>query len=133
MNNQRLMNFEVIAISEPYAWTTNNEVTTVPMGHSNWTKMIPTVQQGERWAFQSMLWIRKNLEAKQVPVQSSDLTAAVLRLPDRSMLVVSVYVEGENTAVLLDMTKKAAPANSGNTYQNWHPSGCGACEGLQSV
>jgi hypothetical protein len=53
-----------------------------------------------------MLWIRKDIEAEQVPMQSSDLTAAVLRLPDRSMLVVSVYVKGENTAALLDTTGK---------------------------
>jgi hypothetical protein len=49
-----------------------------------------------------MLWIRKDIEAEQMPIQSPDLTAAVLRLPDRAMLVVSVYVEGENTAALLD-------------------------------
>ena len=79
----------MLAIAEPYAWTTENAVVTIPMGHPNWTKMIPTVQRGERWAFRSMLWIRKDIEAEQVPMQSSDLTAAVLRLPDRSILVVS--------------------------------------------
>lgn len=53
-----------------------------------------------------MLWIRKDIEAEQVPVQSSDLMAAVLRLPDRSILVVSVYVEGDDTEALLDTTGK---------------------------
>ena len=53
-----------------------------------------------------MLWIRKDIEAEQVLIQSSDLIAAILRLPDRSMLVVSVYVEGENTAALQDTTEK---------------------------
>jgi hypothetical protein len=52
-----------------------------------------------------MLWIRKDIEVEQVLIQSSDLTAAVLRLSDRSILVVSVYVEGENTAALLDTTE----------------------------
>ena len=104
MNSQRLIGFTALAITKPYAWTTENAMVTVPMGHPNWTKMTPTLQWGERWAFRSMLWIRKDIEAEQVPIQSSDLTAAVLRLPDRSMLVVSVYVEGENTAVLPDMT-----------------------------
>ncbi len=47
-----------------------------------------------------MLWIRKNIEAEQVPMQSSDLTAAVLRLPDRSVLVASVYVEPQDAEAL---------------------------------
>jgi hypothetical protein len=64
--------------------------------------MIPTVHREERWVVRSMLWIRKDIEAEQVPVPSADLTAAVLRLPDRSILVVSVYVEGNNTEALLD-------------------------------
>jgi hypothetical protein len=53
-----------------------------------------------------MLWIRRDIEAEQVPVQSPDLTAAVLRLPDRSILAVSVYVEGQNEEALLETVNK---------------------------
>lgn len=48
-----------------------------------------------------MLWVRKDLEAEQVAVESSELTAAVLRLPDRAVLVVSVYVPGNDAEALL--------------------------------
>jgi hypothetical protein len=41
-----------------------------------------------------------------VPVQSADLTVAVLRLPDRSIIMVSVYMEGSNTEALLDTMEK---------------------------
>jgi hypothetical protein len=58
--------------------------------------MVLSVQRQERWAFRSMHWIRKDIEAEQIPVQSSDLTAAVLRLLGRSILAVSVYVEGQD-------------------------------------
>jgi len=67
---------------------------------------VPTVQREERWAFRSMLWIRKDIEVEQVPVQSSDLTAAVLRLLDRSILLVSVYVEPHDAEALRDATCK---------------------------
>src|SRR5258706_1607965 len=106
MNDPRLRDFGVLAISEPYSWTTGNEVITIPMGQAHWTKMIPTVQRRERWAVRSMLWIRKDIEVEQVPVPSSDLTAAVLRLPDRSILVVSVYVEGQDADALRNTTCK---------------------------
>lgn len=92
MNDAELRDFGVLAISEPYARTIDNTVVTVPLGHANWTKMVPSEHHQGRWAFWSMLWIRKDIEAEQIPVQSSDLTAAMLRLPDRSVLVVSVYV-----------------------------------------
>jgi endonuclease/exonuclease/phosphatase family metal-dependent hydrolase len=100
MNDEQLKNCGVLAISEPYARIIDGTLVTVPMGHLNWIKMVPTVQRGERWAFRSMLWIRKDIEAEQVPMQSSDFTAAVLRLPDRSILVVSVYVEPQNAEAL---------------------------------
>jgi hypothetical protein len=100
MSDEQLKDYGVLAISEPYARIIDGTLVTVPMGHPNWTKTIPTVQRGERWAFRSMLWIRKDIEAEQVPMQSSDLTAAVVRLPDRSILVVSVYVEPQDAEAL---------------------------------
>jgi hypothetical protein len=106
MNDPQLKDFGVLAISEPYARRVDGTVFTVPMGHSNWTKMIPTVQQQERWAFRSMLWIRKDIETEQIPVQSSDLTAALVRLPCQSILVVSVYVEVQDEQALIDTTNK---------------------------
>lgn len=85
---------------------------TTPMAHHKWIKMIPSIcrEQG-RWPIRSMLWIRKNLEAEQVPMESSDLTAELLRLPGRQILVVSVDVEGGNAQALMetcDMLRKAA-------------------------
>ena len=100
------MEFRVLVISELYTWIANHVVATAPIGHPNWTKVVPTVQREERWAFRSMLWIRKDIEVEQVPVQSSDLTAAVLRLPDRSILLVSVYVEPHDAEALRDATCK---------------------------
>lgn len=47
-----------------------------------------------------MLWKRKAIDAELIPVSSVDLTAAVLRLADREVMVVSVYVEGKNEAAL---------------------------------
>ena len=106
MNDAELREFGVLAISEPYARTIDNTVVTVPLGHANWTKMVPSEHHQGRWAFRSMLWIRKDIEAEQISVQSSDLTAAMLRLPDRPVLVVSVYVEGQSAEALMEATSR---------------------------
>ncbi|KAI3001542.1 hypothetical protein CBS147482_6867 [Aspergillus niger] len=52
-----------------------------------------------------MLWINKDVEAEQVPIESPDLTAAVIRLPERLIFMASVYVEGDNASALDDTCK----------------------------
>jgi hypothetical protein len=39
-----------------------------------------------------MFWIRSDLEVLQVPVNSADVTAVVLRLPDRSIFMSTLFV-----------------------------------------
>ncbi|KAM4061064.1 reverse transcriptase (RNA-dependent DNA polymerase) [Hirsutella rhossiliensis] len=99
MNDAGLKDFAVLALSEPYARVIDGEVVTSPMGHHNWTKMIPTCARDGLWPIRSMLWIRSDLEAEQVPVPSADLTAVVLRL-EEEVMVVSVYVQGKNDEAL---------------------------------
>jgi exonuclease III len=102
LNDESLKDFSALAISEPYFWKNeeNNAIVVTPVQHHNWTKMIPTTQHEGRWAIRSMLWIRKDLEAMQVAVESADITAAILRLPDRSILISSIYVPPTNPGEL---------------------------------
>ena len=50
-----------------------------------------------------MLWVNKEVEAEQVPIESLDLTVAVIRLPERPIFIASVYVEGGNALALDDV------------------------------
>jgi exonuclease III len=49
-----------------------------------------------------MLWVNKDVEAEQVRIESPDITAAVIRLPGRWVLVASVYVPGADSQALRD-------------------------------
>jgi hypothetical protein len=49
-----------------------------------------------------MLWVNKDVEAEQVAVDSPDMTAAIIRLPERLVLVASVYVPGCDPQALRD-------------------------------
>jgi hypothetical protein len=49
-----------------------------------------------------MLWVNKDVEAEQVPIDSPDLTAAVIRLPGRLIFMASVYVERGDAQALHD-------------------------------
>ncbi|EED11595.1 conserved hypothetical protein [Talaromyces stipitatus ATCC 10500] len=48
-----------------------------------------------------MLWVRSDIEAEQIPVASPDLTATILQLPDRAVLIVSAYVVENSEEALI--------------------------------
>lgn len=100
MNDEQLKKFSVIAIQEPHAWKSKGIVAVTPLRHTHWSKVLPTKQQGKGWAIRSMLWIRRDLEFEQIPVESSDITAGLLHLPTKTILVGSVYVPGVETSAL---------------------------------
>ena len=100
LNDDSLKDFSVLAISEPYSWKTTDNNVVIPVRHHNWTKIIPTAVHVSRWPVRSMLWIRQDLEVSQIAVDSADITAAVLHLSDRSILILSVYVPQGDVAVL---------------------------------
>ncbi|KJZ69709.1 hypothetical protein HIM_10903 [Hirsutella minnesotensis 3608] len=104
MNDEDLKDYGVLAVSEPYARMIDGKVVTSPMMHNNWTRILSTHMSDGPWPIRSMLWVRDGVEVVQMPIPSADLTAAVLRLPERSVLVVSVYVEGKGTEALKSAT-----------------------------
>ncbi|KAH7460569.1 hypothetical protein FOMA001_g19559 [Fusarium oxysporum f. sp. matthiolae] len=100
MNDRDLQDYAVLAVAEPYALNIEGSVVTTPNSHRNWIKYIPTKRHDMQWPIRSMLWIRSDLEAEQVPIPSADLTGAILRWPDREVLVVSAYVAGKDEEAL---------------------------------
>jgi hypothetical protein len=70
MNDERLQDFAVLAIQEPRVWKSTGKVLTAPMGHSRWTRVVPTAWREGRWGIRSMLWVNRDLEAELVPVPS---------------------------------------------------------------
>lgn len=95
MNDEDIKDYGVVAVTEPHARMIEGQVVTSPMGHRGWTKMVPSRLREGRWPVRSLLWIREDIEAEQIPLESADLTGAILRLPEREVIVVSVYVEGQ--------------------------------------
>ncbi|KAJ5901449.1 hypothetical protein N7495_001977 [Penicillium taxi] len=102
MNDEQTRDAAVLAIQEPQARRIHGRLLTTPMGHHKWTKMVPSTWREGRWAIRSMLWVNKEIEAEQVAIESPDLTAAVIRLPERLIFMASVYVEGGDASALND-------------------------------
>lgn len=102
MNDEEIQDATVLAIQEPQARRIQGRLLTTPMGHHKWTKMVPSFWREGRWPIRSMLWVNKEAEAEQVRIESPDMTAAIIRLPERQVLVVSVYVPGVDPQALQD-------------------------------
>ncbi|KAJ5730151.1 uncharacterized protein N7483_004659 [Penicillium malachiteum] len=110
MNDEDTQNAVALAIQEPQARRIQGRLLTTPMGHHKWTKMVPSTWREGRWAIRSMLWVNKEIEVEQVPVESPDITAAMVRLPERLIFMASVYVEGGNTSALDDVCTRLRDA-----------------------
>jgi len=100
MNDVEMRDATFVAIQEPQARRIQGQLLTTPMGHHKWTKMVPSTWREGRWPIRSMLWVNKDVEAEQISVDSPDTTAAIIRLPDRVLLVASVYVPGGDARAL---------------------------------
>jgi hypothetical protein len=72
--------------------------------------MVPSTWREGKWAIRSMLWVNKDIEAEQVSIESPDLTAAVIRLPERLIFMASVYVEGGDASALDDAYERLRKA-----------------------
>ena len=102
MNDEEIQDATVLAIQEPWARKTKDLLLTTPMSHHKWIKMVPSICREGRWPIRSMLWVNKDVEAEQIAIQSPDMTAAIIQLPERWVLVVSVYVPGVDPQALRD-------------------------------
>jgi ribonuclease HI/exonuclease III len=106
MNDEEMQDVTAIAIQEPHARRMQGRLLTTPMLHHKWTKMVPSTWREGRWPIRSMLWVSREAEAEQVRIESPDLTAAIIRLHERRVLVVSVYIPGGDPQALRDACNK---------------------------
>jgi len=100
LNDTGVKDFGALAITEPYAWKSDKGLVITPLSHTKWDKIIPPIQHDGYWAIRSMIWIKKELNSVQIRIESTDITAVIIRLKERDIFLASVYVPGGDTEAL---------------------------------
>lgn len=95
-NSGDMVDADVLFITEPYIFRNPVDNTPAVSGHRDWTILLPNaINTQARWdhAFRSFLAFHNRLNTfSQVHVDSSDITAAILKLDSLSILLISSYV-----------------------------------------
>ena len=121
LNDKQLQNHSAMLITEPHAWPTDEgELVVAPLQHNNWLKFIPSRRSEDRWQIRSMLWVRKDIEVEQVMVDSSDITAVTLALPNRRVFLASIYVPCQDPEALESTVQLISRAIK-DTQLKWSP------------
>ena len=99
MNDERVRDFGALLLTEQHGKRINGRYVVTPAGHANWWKVLPSVEADSRFAFRSMMWVRKDIKAEQLAVDSPDVTAVVADFKGKKIALLSVYIpKKSNTA-----------------------------------
>ena len=86
INDKEFKLFGALLISELNAWRNRNgAVILSPTAHRNWTRVVPSLVNNERWAYRSMMWLRNDLKIEQILIACSDITTAYIWLPNQGL------------------------------------------------
>ena len=79
-----------------------------------------------------MMWIRSDIEFEQIQIASTDVTAAVLTLPDREISLILVYIAPANEEALRSSTRKLRQDIRESRKRMVHACRCDVARRLQS-
>jgi hypothetical protein len=97
LNDASVKDFAIIMITEPNIMSINER--TVVHEHSQWSLTTPTLTRKDSTTqpFRSLMYVNKKETFQQIKVPDPDITAGVLRTNTQQLLVVSIYVQRDNS------------------------------------
>jgi hypothetical protein len=94
LNDNALEWYTVLATVEPYLYADPETAQPRHTAHRQWQAITPTVHREDghlRHSYRAMLWVNVDVQARQIPVESHDIAAAVISLQTSKALVISAY------------------------------------------
>jgi ribonuclease HI len=105
LNDEDLKDFGLLLIQEPHCFLSDDKRPIAsPMYHAYWTQFLPSEHATDRYPIRSLIWVHKDIHARQIPVASPDLTAVLIKIQERTILAISVYIPPIGPAARQDLT-----------------------------
>jgi hypothetical protein len=91
MNDESLKEFSLLLLSEPHVYKDNDVWKAAPQTHQYWNPTLPN-RDDQNTRPRTMIWTHKDLKARPVPTNTTDLAAALIEIQHRTILVISAYI-----------------------------------------
>jgi hypothetical protein len=103
LNDESLKDYTALAVVEPVIYQQPQTGGITISQDRHWQIFIPTTRRQDghvRHAFRAALWVTKRCRATQIPVDSYDTVAVLVRLQDRLLFIAASYDprDGRSTA-----------------------------------
>jgi ribonuclease HI len=123
LNDDHIQDHTMLLITEPHCFVIDGKPMVTPQRHSHWTPILPSRQEEGRWPFRSMIWTHHTTNTTPILIDSSDITAVLMKVQGRIILTFSVYIPSrdadENEA--LETRLKYVSDTIYKTRQEQHP------------
>ena len=107
LNDENLKDFGRLLIQEPHCFLDDtNKPVASPICHTYWNQFLPSNHVNDRYPIRSLIWVHKDIQARQVPIPSPDLTAVLITIQDRKILAFSVYIPPIGPTARQDLTSR---------------------------
>lgn len=93
LNDTDIQHHTALLIQEPSCFIGADDITAAPpRNQPTWQQFLPTSRREERYPIRSLIYAKQSAKARQVPVDSPDITAVEMIIDDQPLLLISVYV-----------------------------------------
>lgn len=93
LHDESLNGYGALLLTEPSCYRdSEQQLHPSPIQHPKWIAVLPSKSQDERPYIRSMIWMARDLKYTPVHIVSSDITAVMLDLGSRRIMLTSIYV-----------------------------------------
>jgi hypothetical protein len=94
LNDDSIKDFDALTVVEPYIFRHPQTGTPTIAQDRRWEVFKPTTLRTDghaRHAFRAAIWVNSRCKATQIPADSYDVAAALIKLKERQLLLVACY------------------------------------------
>jgi hypothetical protein len=98
LNDSDLRLHSLLLIQEPHCHSSYDHPFVTEQFSRHWDLYYPSLASEFRYPYRSVIWAKKRLKMKQIPIPSSDITAVQVTTSECTILAFSVYIPHDSSS-----------------------------------